>query len=204
MSTRMDIGFWGKRTYLQSTHLIVALGSLLPELGIADCLAMSAKFRGFARHQVEFFVMAPGQAEVPGQCATFVFRHASGTTLVGLRETDIPVQGALPDDEAQIIQARSMDLAAKTAAIADYPPERFYTALVALNKALILDLHPAPAGEGWILAQLDLEKPFAQAAAQPEIECHIVSVIAGRMVKTNIRLDGQPAGATTFTRIPKP
>lgn len=201
---RTDMKYWGKRTYLQSSQFLNALGGLLPDLGIEDCLALSAKFRIFARRQVEFFVMDKGQPEEPGQCATFALRHAGGATLVGLRETDAPVQGSLPDDEAELIQTRRMDLAAKTATIADYDPARFFAVLVALNKSLILGLHPVPASEGWILAQIDLEQPFARPGTRPEIECRIASVIAGKMVKTSLRLAGQPAGFTSFVRMNKP
>ncbi|GEM_PF-1285785 len=198
-----NLPFWGSRTYLQSSQLIDELGRILPHFSQEECHSLNVKFRSFLRSQGEFYLLDKDRVEQAHQ-GIFTLRTDGGKITLGLRETDIPVASRIDDDEKQLMEPCEILPNEKTGRINEYDPKRFFAVTVALNKRLIQELSPPEKGQAWILAALDMDNPFAQADCKPEIQCRVISVIANKMIKTQLLMNGVKAGSTVFTKVEKP
>ena len=195
-----DLPFLGSRKYIQSSQFLDLLGASLPSFGIGECERMKVQFRSFVRSQGVFFMMGDA-VDCPQPSASFVLVGGGATTKIGFRETGEPVTRVAAYDEAALAAGMRIDGEQRVALLEQYEGVSFFAALVALNKHLILSFSPPCEGEAWILAQLELESPFAYAASLPEIGCRVRSCIGGKVVKSVIELNGTVAGESVFTKV---
>ncbi len=197
-----NLPYWGKRNYLHSSQILSDLENLLPALKMDNCIRLNGKFRTFLHTQGEFFFIDTSSVSTPH--AAFVLQDKDNKISIGLRPIQELVTDSIYDDENEIIQHGTTNTKDQTAVINDYNCNRFFAVLVALNKKLIYSILPVENDTAWILAQIDLETPFKHTKRTARIECRVASVIAERMVKTTIYVDGKSIGSTVFTKVDKP
>ncbi|MBW1740286.1 MAG: hypothetical protein JRJ42_04025 [Deltaproteobacteria bacterium] len=197
-----DFQLWGKRDYVHGSHMIYQLFDAVKAWGFKGIDRMTALFRSNLREQGTYLLFN-GKSAKGGKekfFATFKLNIGGVRYLVGIKGNGKAVTGTLPDDEEALIRCGTIQKEENTAAISDYPIDRFINVIIALNKKLNDEIIPSDGFGPWFMAQLDLHFSEVDLSRPGDILVRLVNSIGGKMTKSVIEINGKEAGEIYFNR----
>lgn len=196
MKKLLPLRYKGEREYLHGSDFYNALADISVEFtGDASAFVERLVFRRSARMACEITTEQPAEpSTVVGQVR---FRVPAGADSQEgwLVETDGPVSGRRPFDEAALLANSSLDAESRCSSL----PERSNCTpiedVIALTKQLNYAVCPEVSGK-WMFGQLDLVEPLT--GDYRKLEIRMKNLIATRFSVNDIVVDGHNIGTIRF------
>ena len=195
----LNLSFKGKRDYLQSADIWVAVGSALEEAGLASAAdVLTIVFRRFTGAQPSLRMLHPDAslAQFRERFADVMLLRRGGRVLGALLESGRPVVRRVPFPEQQI-----MDICHVEDQSVSYQGQLGFSApeiLVAATK--LFHQRRVAAGKRWIVTKLVLPLGFAIGS-----ETVLTAVLKGATstlsTRSSVYLDGRPAGEIFYSAL---
>jgi len=197
----LTVPFKGERNYIHSTDVYVDIlrgleeHERIPIDGITD---VDFVFRRVCRQRVQ---MTRDRQQDSDAVATFSFRYRGEPQQWQLYERDIPVSDRVPCHEADVIARSCIDAEGQVIAApyADGPRATLIETIVALNKALHLDVFSEARGK-WLFTQVQSERALRDPRPE-EIRIHLAKQFGLRLTKSEILFDGALFGHIFFSHV---
>lgn len=194
--------FWGKRTYVQGSHVAQGFLTSLREWGHVDLEEFKITFLSPIRHQGEFVAYPDKKTLMDdrSQLSAMLTGTAGGKPLfIGLMECDEAITEFEPDDEIALLGNAVIDREKQTIST-PYPGEsRLFTYLVALNKHLLKTILPTLGYASWIVSMLSLKYDIIGTPITT-LSIRITNNVGSIMVRSKIFFSEVEVGEIHFTR----
>ncbi len=195
--TLIAIPFWGERTYVHSSQILDFLYSLANE-NAWNVTHLSLKILSPIKTQIKYKITKQIPEKAPNALCKLDFEN-NEFLYVSLYEEGTLINNSSYDDELELISNAQIDCKVGNARIFCPQGKRFFATLIALNK--LLNIEKTQKKEKWLVAQVDMSAPFANINNDSEIYLIIQNCINNTMVRTQISINDEICGFTTFKRV---
>lgn len=196
---KTDLPYLGNRNYLHSTQLLDFIRKKYTSNITNTVDRLIVKFKSLVTRQAIFLEITDNDYD-ESYLGFFTLLKGDKKQILGFKDSTDAVSSRIDFDESILLGKSNINRENASAKIDKYPSESFFSALVVISKYLVLSVVDMQPEDSLVLAQIDLERPFDHIDS-PTIDCSVVSVIAGRMVKIKVMLDGKPNGTILYTVI---
>jgi len=203
-STRKSTFYlWGKRTYVQGSHVTEEFLLSLEEWGFLAVEDIAITFFSPVQTQGEFVLYEDKESlhsDRDDLCAMLQGTVAGKRVFVGLiTNDDTSVSKVVPDDEAHLLASAVVDEEDKSVSIPYPGRERLFNYLVAMNKHLLKTVLPQKGYAPWILGRIYLH--FNKIGRRnAKVSVHLVNNVGNLMTRSKVHLDDSIEGEIQFTR----
>jgi hypothetical protein len=196
MKKLLPLSYKGAREYLQGGDFYNALANMAAELaGEAGTFVERLAFRRFACMACEITTEQPTEPSVVVGQVRFRLPSGAGSQEAWLIETDSPVSGRRPFDEAALLANSFLDAEGRYVSLQEPSAYTPIEDVIALTKQLNYAVCPDVNGK-WVFGQLDLVSPLP--GSYQKLEIRMKSLIAGRFSVNDIFVDGRSTGTMRF------
>jgi hypothetical protein len=186
----------GERDYVTGADILMEL------LRVTDAVReLSLRFHRLTGNEIEAVPLSP-EDPVTELDGVFLFRTAAGAQRrLGLRAVpDRPVKERVPYPEDLAIADASID--GQTIRSEAAEGFSFIERAIALNKLLLTRLCGTDKSTKWIFTRIDI--PERPRMPMPVVSLTASSIANPRLIRSELKLDGQPFGQIWFAAIKQP
>jgi len=195
-----DFPFWGKRQYVQSSHLLGTFLELWTVSGRPPLERIVADFKEQLRSNADFVITKNAQENTGAVRVRWYTKEGSGT--VGVLPNGDPVRRRLSDDEADLVASTELKLKERFGSIRRPNKARLITSMVALVKKIHKATLTTKGYGQWFVTRVDLNVSAMKAAAEGPMSANIVREVGGRMTRSTIMLGDEKIASVDFYREP--
>lgn len=198
MLGRSDFPFWGRRQYVQISHLTEGFLEVWDASGRSPLERVFVDIREQVRSNSDFVILDPVHQSV--SAVRFHCYTNEGMLVVGVIPNGTPIKRRLKDDEADLVARSEVNAEKRFGAIEKPNSERLIATMVALVKKVHKASLPSEGYGQWFATGLDLDVSVMAKAGELSMSSTIDREVGRRMTRSTVMLDYYRVATISFYR----
>lgn len=196
---KLDFKYKGNRNYIHGTDIYTQVLNIFKEI-YGDVNDIKLSFHKIAKTNLDIEIIRKGNKGFDYSEYAFIMElsNNSGEYLVVGRPSSETIKGRYPYDEEKIVETCILSNDEKWIHLKERLPYHNIEIIVAMNKALLIQLLPEPGK--WYFGKLHVHQDINKIDSE-NIKIQLIRNIGSKITKSLISINGQPLGEIYFTKL---